>query len=81
MSRIGEHLQLASRVVALITDAYDGDTLTVAADIWPDLVLPGSVRVLGIDTLDIRGAWEQEKNLALMARVGVADLAGCCCFE
>ena len=34
MSRIDENLQLASRVVALITDAYDGDTLTIAADSW-----------------------------------------------
>ena len=48
MSRIDEDLQLASRVVALITHSYDGDTLTVAADTW--LVVVALDREKKIDT-------------------------------
>ena len=53
---------------ALVTDAYDGDTLTVEAALWPDLVWTGNVRVLGVDTLEIRGECEQENRWALGSR-------------
>lgn len=53
---------------ALVTGAYDGDTLYVEAAIWPDLTWAGSVRVLGVDTPEIRGKCETEKTLAETAR-------------
>ena len=53
---------------ALVTGAYDGDTLSVEVDIWPNLVWTGSVRILGVDTPEIRGRCEQEKALAIAAR-------------
>lgn len=55
-------------VRALVTDAYDGDTLTVEAALWPDLTWSGSVRVLGVDTPEIRGACDEERERALAAR-------------
>ena len=61
-------------VTALVTDAYDGDTLTVEAGIWPDLIWEGSVRILGVDTPEIRGACETEKALAIAARDYILDL-------
>ncbi len=60
---------LAHTVIgAVVTDAYDGDTLTVDAALWPDLVWTGNVRVLGVDTPEIRGECDQEKRWALASR-------------
>jgi len=61
-------------VTALVTGAYDGDTLSVEAGIWPDLTWEGSVRILGVDTPEIRGACEIEKALAVAARDYIRDL-------
>ena len=61
-------------VTALVTDAYDGDTLTVQAGIWPDLTWAGSVRILGVDAPEIRGACETERQLAIVARDYLRDL-------
>lgn len=49
MRRIDENLQLASRVIALITDAYDGDTLTIAADSWLVVVAYSWLVVVALD--------------------------------
>lgn len=59
---------------AVVTGAYDGDTLYVEAQIWPSLTWAGSVRVLGVDTPEIRGQCETEKTLAKAARDYVRDL-------
>ena len=59
---------------AVVTGAYDGDTLYVDADIWPGLIWSGSVRVLGVDTPEINGQCEQEKQWAVQARDYVRDL-------
>ncbi len=53
---------------ALVTDAFDGDTLSVEATIWPDLVWTGSVRVKGVDTPEIQGECKEEQTLAIEAR-------------
>ena len=55
-------------VTALVTDVYDGDTITVDAEVWPDMGWTGSVRVRNVDTPEIRGACDQEKRLAIAAR-------------
>ena len=59
---------------ALVTGAYDGDTLYVEAAIWPGLTWTGSVRVLGVDTPEIRGSCEVEETLAIAARDYVSNL-------
>jgi len=61
-------------VIAIVTDAYDGDTLTVEATIWPDLAWTGSVRVLGVDTPEIQGECDQEKRWAVASRNYVRNL-------
>lgn len=59
---------------AVVTRAYDGDTLSVEAAIWPNLNWTGSVRVVGVDTPEIRGKCDQEKAMAVAARDYVRDL-------
>ena len=59
---------------AVVVDAYDGDTITVEAEIWPDISWSGSVRVRGVDTPEIRGRCATEKALAIVARDFVRGL-------
>lgn len=59
---------------AVVDNAYDGDTLSVRADIWPNMMWQGSVRVRGVDTPEIRGSCEQESTRALLARDYVRTL-------
>ena len=61
-------------VVAIVTDAYDGDTLNVEANIWPDLAWIGSVRVIGVDTPEIAGECDREKRWAIASRNYVRNL-------
>lgn len=64
------------RVPATVLNVYDGDTLTVQAEIWPGLTWRGSVRVQGVDTPEIRGRCEEERRLALAARDFVQTAVG-----
>tara|TARA_R110002049_G_scaffold309107_1_gene517125 strand:+ start:136883 stop:137350 length:468 start_codon:yes stop_codon:yes gene_type:complete len=48
--------------------AYDGDTIYVAIPGLPGEIANMSVRVRGVDTPEIRGKCESEKNLAKQAR-------------
>ena len=47
---------------------YDGDTCYVTAPSLPVPLQNMSIRILGIDTPEIRGKCEEEKKLALEAR-------------
>lgn len=47
---------------------YDGDTCYVSAPVLPGKLSKMSVRVLGIDTPEIKGKCEKEKELALIGR-------------
>lgn len=48
---------------------YDGDTITVNIKGWPDIIGKNiSVRVLGVDTPEIRGECANEKAVALIAK-------------
>src|SRR6056300_1665826 len=47
---------------------YDGDTCYVSAPVLPGKLSRMSVRVLGIDTPEIKGKCEKEKELALIGR-------------
>lgn len=64
----------SAAVIALVTDAYDGDTLSVEAPIWPDIVWAGNVRVRGVDTPEIQGACDSEKRWAVASRNFVMNL-------
>ncbi len=55
-------------VAAKVVKVYDGDTFTVEAYPWPGLEAKASVRVNGVDTPEIRGKCEEEKQKAIAAR-------------
>jgi endonuclease YncB( thermonuclease family) len=63
-------------ITAHVVSVYDGDTITVAAVPWPGVTIRVGVRVEGIDTPEIRGACEAEKDLAFRARDRVRELVG-----
>lgn len=61
--------------VSRIVSVYDGDTIKVDIDSWPEVVGKGiSVRVRGVDTPEIRGKCDSEKALAIRARDYVRNL-------
>ncbi len=68
------HGAAMTTVGALVTDAYDGDTLTVEATIWPDPTWTGSVRVLGVDTPEIRGQCDRENRWAIASHDYVRNM-------
>ena len=63
-------------VTAQVVSVVDGDTLKVEARAWPGLVWEGSVRVRSVDTPEIRGQCQKEREMALAARDFVRKLVG-----
>ena len=61
---------------ARVVSVYDGDTLTVDAEPWPGLTARTSVRVAGVDTPEIWGKCQSEKDLAVRARDFVRSMVG-----
>ena len=61
-------------VAAKVVRVYDGDTFTVKAYPWPGLEAKASVRVNGVDTPEIRGKCDAEKQKAIEARDFVKGL-------
>jgi endonuclease YncB( thermonuclease family) len=61
-------------VEADVVKVTDGDTIQVAAYIWPDAVTIKDVRIRGIDTPEIRGRCQYEKDMAAAAKSFVVDL-------
>ncbi len=61
---------------ARVVSVYDGDTITVDAEPWPGLTARTSVRVAGVDTPEIRGKCQREKDLAVRARDFVRATVG-----
>jgi len=53
---------------------YDGDTCYVVAKTLPDTLRNMSIRILGIDTPEIRGDCSEEKSLALQGRAFANDM-------
>ena len=55
-------------VNARVISVYDGDTITVDAILWLGLPMRTSIRLDGVDTPEIRGRCQAEKDLAIRAR-------------
>ena len=61
--------QYGTVTVSKVIDVYDGDTFRVNIDSLPPIVGKNiAIRVNGVDTPEIRGKCQYEKNLALKAR-------------
>ncbi len=61
-------------VAAKVIKVYDGDTFTVEAYPLPGLEAKASVRVDGVDTPEIRGKCEAEKQKAIEATANTTPL-------
>ncbi len=61
---------------ARVVSVYDGDTMTVDAELWAGLTARTTVRVAGVDTPEIRGECSAEKAQALRARDFVRSMVG-----
>ena len=62
-------------VEADIIRVLDGDSFEARVYPWPDMAVVEMFRIYGIDTPEIRGKCQKEKDLAHQARQFVADLA------
>ena len=66
--------QYGTVTVSKVISVYDGDTFRVNIDSLPPIVGKNiSIRVNGVDTPEIRGKCQYEKDLALKARDFVRD--------
>ena len=68
-------LLFALTVPATVVSVYDGDTIKVQAEVWPGITWAGSVRVLGVDTPELRAKCPEEKAAAILAREFVKIIA------
>jgi len=73
-STAGTAPAITGPVAAKVIKVYDGDTFTVEAYTWPGITANVSVRVDGVDTPEIRGQCEAEKQKAREARDYVKGL-------
>jgi endonuclease YncB( thermonuclease family) len=63
-------------VPADVISVHDGDTFKVQAHPWPGMTMAVSVRVNGVDTPEIRGKCDAEKQAAIAARDYVRGVLG-----
>ncbi len=61
---------------ARVVSVYDGDTMVVDTEPWPGLTVHTKVRLAGVDTPEIRGECQAEKDLAIRARDFVRATVG-----
>lgn len=59
---------LPGPIPAVVTEVIDGDTVGVRARIWLGQVVQIRVRLLDIDTPELRGKCSTERSLAVQAR-------------
>lgn len=65
---------IAGPVRGDVLRVIDADTLEIEAFIWPDHRVVTSVRVEGIDTPELKGKCDQERDLAIRAKDFVTSL-------
>lgn len=58
-------------VEAEVVRVVDGDTIAVRAHVWPGHIVEVSVRLAGIDTPELKGKCEAERQLAQEARAAL----------
>ncbi len=75
MSPLSAREPLPGPVPATVLRVIDGDSLVVRVTIWLGQKLETTVRLLGVDTPELRGACGEERNLATRSRAFTADLA------
>lgn len=63
-------------IPATVLRVVDGDTIAVRASIWLGQEVETMVRVAGVDTPELRGKCQREKDLARQARQFVETLVG-----
>jgi len=62
-------IQYGSVIVSKVVSVYDGDTFKADIEHYPDLIGKNiNIRVNGVDTPEIRGKCQLEKDLAYRAR-------------
>jgi len=64
----------AGSITLRVVDVYDGDTIKVDMSILPHPLSKMSVRLKNIDTPELRGKCEKEKQLAKQAKARLKDL-------
>ena len=64
---------LTGPVSAIVLTVIDGDTIAVQARIWLGQAIETRVRLAGIDTPELRGACDAERDLAARARGLLAE--------
>lgn len=63
-------------VPATVISVYDGDTFTVEAENWPGHWVHIKIRVLGMDTPEIKTKCKSEKAMGYVTRDFAADVLG-----
>lgn len=61
-------------IKARVLRIVDGDTVVVRAAPWPGIEAKTYIRILGIDTPEIRGKCDVEREAAIKARVALSRL-------
>lgn len=67
---------LAGPLVAEVLDVIDGDTLAVRVRVWLDQDIVTRVRLLGVDTPELRGKCAREREMAGNAKQALVRLLG-----
>ena len=60
--------------LAVVLSITDGDTFRTRVTVWPEQTIETSIRIVCIDTPELRGKCEKEKQLAVEAREALAGL-------
>jgi endonuclease YncB( thermonuclease family) len=68
--------QMPGPVSAQVVRVVDGDTLEIDARIWPGQSVRTLVRMLGVDTPELRGDCDIERDLAIKAKNFLAQRLG-----
>lgn len=65
---------LAIAYAATVLAVTDGDTLRARVEVWPGVEVVTAVRLIGIDTPELRGKCPAERAAAQAAKARLADL-------
>lgn len=67
-------LLLPAEYPARVVRVVDGDTVMVTVQVWPDLQAETSIRILGVDTPELRGKCNEEKKKAQETKAALEKL-------